>query len=160
MLPHTINPALFYSCNCHYSWWTGRSIRECFRRPWLAPRGIVGKSPQRPCNLSNHLLSGQNICINVTSNSWCNQWCPKSLWCAWRGPSSASGGYRMVQRGAETPVVFIPPVWPAAQRSGRTQMSEWQWLPEPCARPNCLGVGIAGVVSLVQVMKCVSIKMQ
>ena len=37
MLSHALDPALFYSCTSQHSWWYGRSIGACSRRPWLAP---------------------------------------------------------------------------------------------------------------------------
>ena len=37
-----------------------------------AQRGIACKRSQLPCDLSNHLLSGQNIYTNVTINRGCN----------------------------------------------------------------------------------------
>ena len=73
---HTVDPALFYICTSHPSWWNGRSIRAWSRRPCpqapQAQRGIACKHSQLPCDLLNHLLSGQNIWTNVTINSGCN----------------------------------------------------------------------------------------
>ena len=110
-----------------------------------SPEGMVGKSPQRPCDLSNHLLSWPKYlpCINVTSNSWCNQRRPKSLRRAWRGPSSASGGYRMVQSGAENPVASIPPVWPAACTARLGANRDFEVWTYDSDNSTCIQLGLA-----------------
>ena len=74
------------------TWWYGRSIGACSRRPWLAPKPpkLLGAWQAKVlCGLAifhTICFSGQNMCTNVTSNSGCNQQRLRSLWLAWRGP--------------------------------------------------------------------------
>ena len=79
MLPHTIDPALFY---------TARAITPDEPDDPLENASDAPDSPPSPPSPEGHgrqkssaalrsfepsAFSGQNICTNVTSNSWCNQ---------------------------------------------------------------------------------------
>ena len=115
----------------YYQWFVTLSILHCFTAPqwvhtpillmnwtmhyWM----LVGKSPQLPCYLLNHLLfwpeyapmSHAAAGVIATSQRW------RSLQHAWQGPNSWSGRYRMLQSGAEFVITRDNPgcagtIWP------------------------------------------------